>query len=74
MSDDPASIEAWQQQMSDDIVARLRVCACVPHGELGREAADEIERLRKKLKECEDLLDEYQRVEADRTRWENINE
>lgn len=24
MSDDPASIEAWQQQMSDDIVTRLR--------------------------------------------------
>ena len=25
MSDDPASIEAWQQQMRDDIVTRLRV-------------------------------------------------
>lgn len=36
------------------------------------EAANEIERLRKELKECEDLLDEYQRVETDRTRWENI--
>lgn len=24
MSDDPASIEAWQQQMRDDIVTRLR--------------------------------------------------
>jgi len=39
-----------------------------------QEAANEIERLRKELKECEDLLDEYQRVETDRTRWENINE
>ena len=32
--------------MSDDIVARLRDCTCVPHGEICREAADEIERLR----------------------------
>lgn len=32
--------------MSDDIVARLRDCTCVPHGELCRESADEIERLR----------------------------
>ena len=39
-----------------------------------QEAANEIERLRKELKECEDLLDEYQRVETDRTRLENINE
>ena len=31
---------------NDDIVARLRVCTCVPHGEICREAADEIERLR----------------------------
>lgn len=32
--------------MTDDIVARLRDCTCVPHGEICREAADEIERLR----------------------------
>ena len=32
--------------MSDDIVERLRDCTCVPHGELCREAADEIELLR----------------------------
>ena len=32
--------------MNDDIVARLRDCTCVPHGEICREAADEIERLR----------------------------
>ena len=38
--------------MSDDIVARLRDCTCVPHGELCREAADEIERLRKELDEA----------------------
>jgi hypothetical protein len=48
MSDDPASIEAWQQQMRDDIVARLRA---VLHNDrsvelMNREAADEIERLR----------------------------
>ena len=42
-----------------DIVARLRVCTCVPHGELCREAADEIERLRK---------------ERDEARWESVNE
>jgi hypothetical protein len=33
--------------MNDDIVARLRDCTCVPHGEICREAADEIERLRR---------------------------
>ena len=32
-----------------DIVTRLRDCTCVPHGELCREAADEIERLRHEL-------------------------
>lgn len=32
--------------MSDDLVARMRDCTCVPHGEICREAADEIERLR----------------------------
>lgn len=36
--------------MNDDIVARLRDCTCVPHGELCREAADEIERLREALR------------------------
>ena len=51
MSDDPASIEAWQQQMQDDIVTRLRA---VLHNDrsvelMNREAADEIELLRKKL-------------------------
>lgn len=34
---------------SDDIVALLRECTCVPHGEICREAADEIERLRKAI-------------------------
>lgn len=33
--------------MTDDIVARLRDCTCVPHGDICRESADEIERLRK---------------------------
>ena len=36
--------------MTEDIVARLRDCTCVPHGEICREAADEIERLRCGLK------------------------
>jgi len=36
-----------------------------------QEAADEIERLRKQLQESEKLVDEYQRENADRTRWEN---
>ena len=38
--------------MTDDIVARLRDCTCVPHGEICREAADEIERLRKERDEA----------------------
>ena len=54
MSDDPASIEAWQQQMRDDIVTRLRA---VFHNDrsvelMNREAADEIERLRKERDEA----------------------
>ena len=32
--------------MNTDIVARLRDCTCVPHGEICREAVYEIERLR----------------------------
>lgn len=39
---------------SDDIVARLRDCTCVPHGEICREAADEIERLRARIDELEE--------------------
>lgn len=39
--------------MTDDIVARLRDCTCVPHGEICREAADEIERLRARVAELE---------------------
>ena len=92
MSDDPASIEAWQQQMRDDIVARLRVLNHHAkklseneslhdlHREtftrcenLTLEAADEIERMRNELQECNKLLDEYQRADADRIRWENSN-
>lgn len=34
----------------------------------------EIERLRNELQECEKLLDEYQRADADRIRWENSND
>ena len=34
---------------SDDIVDRLRECNCVPHGEICREAADDIEDLRFQL-------------------------
>lgn len=36
--------------MESEIVTRLRDCTCVPHGELCREAADEIERLRAELR------------------------
>lgn len=108
MSDDPASIAAWQEEERNDIVRRLRA---VFHNDrsvelMNREAADEIERLRrrlladenaydierrqnehlqtdrnnlaleverlrKELQEAEKLVDEYQRENADRTRWEN---
>lgn len=42
--------------MTDDIVARLRDCTCVPHGEICREAADEIERLCEALRIEQDEL------------------
>ena len=45
--------------MSDDIVVRLRDCTCVPHGELCREAADEIDRLRKDRDELQKWKDLY---------------
>ena len=35
-----------------DIVKRLRDCTCVPHGELCRQAADKIERLRADMAEA----------------------
>ena len=49
---------------SDDIVERLRDCTCVPHGEICREAADEIERLRAERDEarrelCRNLMGAY---------------
>lgn len=56
-----------------DIVDRLRISwtSMTAMGNAEREeAADEIERLRKELQECEKLIDEYQRADADRTRWE----
>ncbi len=31
----------------ETVAARLRDCTCVPHGDICREAADEIERLRR---------------------------
>ena len=56
--------------MSDDIVARLRVCTCVPHGELCREAADEIERLRDQLRLAN--IDNFETTaEIERLRAEN---
>ena len=39
-----------------------------------QEAANEIERLREELRECESLLDEYRRVEMDRDRWDYLRE
>ena len=57
--------------MSDsDIVTRLRTNRECYAPCLFDDAADEIERLRKELQESEGLLDEYQRADADRTRWE----
>lgn len=44
---------------SDDIVARLRDCTCVPHGEICREAADEIERLRAHVRALEIEIERY---------------
>jgi hypothetical protein len=62
--------------MSDDIVTRLR--AVLNHDRsvelMIREAADEIERLREELRECESLIDEYRRVEMDRDRWDCFKE
>jgi hypothetical protein len=77
MSDDPASIEAWQQQMSDDIVERLRYKLPLYATYSGmtvdlKQAIEEIERLRKELQESEKLVDEYQQETSDRTRWENL--
>jgi len=61
--------------MNDDIVARLRdIEGGYGFRGICREAADEIERLRQQLEDCEKLLDEYQRETADRTRWENTND
>ena len=51
--------------MNNYIVTRLRDCTCVPHGELCREAADEIERLRKERDEARRQLCSW---EADRSR------
>lgn len=57
--------------MSDDIIARLRESdGGYFVRKLLTEAADEIERLRQEVKECEDLLDEYRRIESDRVRAE----
>ena len=88
MSDDPASIEAWQQQMSDDIVTRLRghisITSRIHYAKDGypepvyvhgpspicQEAADEIERLRKKLLAEENAYDilrlENEHLQTDR--------
>jgi len=72
MSDDPASIEAWQQQMRDDIVTRLRA---VFHNDrsvelMNWEAANEIERLHKKLLAEENAYDilrlENEHLQTDR--------
>lgn len=67
MSDDPGSIEAWQQQMSNDIVARLRRIGTISDCEV---AADEITRLRKALLVGENAYDilrlENEHLQTDR--------
>ena len=68
MSDDPASIEAWQQQMRDDIVTELR--AWGTNGYMMK-AADEIERLRKALLTEENAYD-ILRLENERIRAELV--
>ncbi len=69
--------------MSDsDIVTRLRDCACIPHGEICRDAAEEIERLRAERDEarrrvCEDAIRNgrvYRRVGSDTVRCETSKE
>lgn len=37
-------------------MARLRDCTCIPHGEICREAADEIERLRERVRIYEGVM------------------
>jgi DNA repair exonuclease SbcCD ATPase subunit len=89
MSDDPASIEAWQEEEKGDLVARLRVInhhtkklaeneglhyvhreAFTRCEDLTWEAANEIERLRKKLRAEENAYDilrlENEHLQTDR--------
>ena len=90
MSDDPASIESWQQQMQDDIVTQLRNHIAITtrmhyakdgfpepvfvHGPspICQEAADEIERLRRKLLAEENAYD-ILRLENERIRDELVS-
>ncbi len=44
-----------------DIVTRLRDCTCVPHGEICREAAEEIMQLRQQVTELGGERDEARR-------------
>ena len=90
MSDDPASIEAWQEEEKGDLVARLRVInhhtkklaeneglhyvhreAFTRCEDLTWEAANEIERLRKKLRAEENAYD-ILRLENERIRSELV--
>ena len=49
-----------------DIVARLRECTCVAHGEICREAADEIARLRAERNQLRaEIVDRVLRFQAD---------
>lgn len=90
MSDDPASIEAWQEEEKGDLVSRLRVInhhtkklaeneglhyvhreAFTRCEDLTWEAANEIERLRKKLLAEENAYD-ILRLENERIRAELV--
>ena len=55
----------------NDIVKQLRANSECHAPHLMIAAADEIQRLRDEVKDCENLIDLYERAEADRTRFQD---